>query len=421
MRHENDLKLEEIRHEIIRFKNDPVTQKLEARYKSRSMPEIMGFSRKEIAHSNFIAWLFSKEDHGELATYNLLKFIEILSIHPSKIRDEKQQYIFDNVISDDLQIESFDVATEVSIQKSGRVDLWIKFKYLRGGVLAKANLIIENKVTSAETGDQTERYYSYFQKEHPDDCNIFIFLTPISSIELQALDEPQCKNKNFIQINYQSIVDYLLEPLLRRSVSSDVNKVVQDYLLALSQPNISGEDVSKEIVMAIGEVERELLSKFWKNHQRLLFAALEAIATDPERPEEERKKIRKSVDDISKTTKDTSRVDIIYDGVEEFLQFKKADIGLNVVKTIEKNALLDVGVFEFLRSNRTCSFDLLKREDEVTETEKKYRKYRVNQDPELIYKGNEYYVARNWGRQSAEKFKKIIERKFPQLKIVFSD
>lgn len=153
-----------------------------------------------------------------------------------------------------------------------------------------------------------------------------MFLTPLPTIELQELREPQCLNKSFVQINYQSLVDYLLEPMLRKSIPPYVEKVVQDYLLALSQPNISGEDTTKEIVMAIAEQERELLTKFWKNHQKLLFAALEAIATDPEIPEEDRKQIRKSVDEISKSTRDTSKISIFCDGGEEYSQFKKADI-----------------------------------------------------------------------------------------------
>ena len=45
--------LEQIRTEIIRFKNDPSSQKLENFYYSKSFSEILGVSRREISHSNF--------------------------------------------------------------------------------------------------------------------------------------------------------------------------------------------------------------------------------------------------------------------------------------------------------------------------------------------------------------------------------
>ncbi len=46
--------LEQIRTEIIRFKNDPSSQKLENFYYSKSFSEILGVSRREISHSNFL-------------------------------------------------------------------------------------------------------------------------------------------------------------------------------------------------------------------------------------------------------------------------------------------------------------------------------------------------------------------------------
>jgi hypothetical protein len=49
--------IEEIRNEIIKFNNDINVQKLESLYSSKSFPEIMGVSRKELMHSNFIAWI----------------------------------------------------------------------------------------------------------------------------------------------------------------------------------------------------------------------------------------------------------------------------------------------------------------------------------------------------------------------------
>lgn len=58
---------------------------------------------------------------------------------------------------------------------------------------------------------------------------------------------------------------------------------------------------------------------------------------------------------------------------------------------------------------------MLKLESEVSETNKKYNKYRVSRDPELNYDGNDYYVARNWGKESAEVFANKVTTKFPLI------
>lgn len=73
-------------------------------------------------------------------------------------------------------------------------------------------------------------------------------------------------------------------------------------------------------------------------------------------------------------------------------------------------------MFDFLRKDKSCSFPLLKLVEEVTDTEIKYRKYRVNNEPELIYKEKGYYVARNWGIGNIEKFIDKMTKKFGNLK-----
>ena len=72
-------------------------------------------------------------------------------------------------------------------------------------------------------------------------------------------------------------------------------------------------------------------------------------------------------------------------------------------------------MFEFLRADNSCAIQLIKLAAEVTETNKKYNKYRVARETELIYNGKEYYVARNWGKNSAKNFASKITDKFPSI------
>ena len=71
--------------------------------------------------------------------------------------------------------------------------------------------------------------------------------------------------------------------------------------------------------------------------------------------------------------------------------------------------MIDQSVFDFLRKDKTCSFQLLKMRPEVKATEEKYKKYRVSREPELKFANNSYYVARNWGKESTERFVNKIQ------------
>ena len=52
---------------------------------------------------------------------------------------------------------------------------------------------------------------------------------------------------------------------------------------------------------------------------------------------------------------------------------------------------------------------------EVTATEEKYRRYRVNSEAELVYNGTEYYVVRNWGVGNIFDFFEKMSNKFNGL------
>ena len=48
----------------------------------------------------------------------------------------------------------------------------------------------------------------------------------------------------------------------------------------------------------------------------------------------------------------------------------------------------------------------------MTETEKRYSKYRFGRGPELIFEGKGYYIARNWGITNTPRFIEKMSSKF---------
>lgn len=419
-----ELTLSSIRNEIIKFKNDIVSQKLDRYYSSKSFSEILGVSRRELSHSNFIAWLLRDKESHNLSTFPIKKFLEILVMSSSSSQVEKHKELFDSIIVDDLKVDSLEISTERYIHNVGRVDIYVEAKLAYADKQQKIRIIVENKVSTKEHSDQTSKYYNYYESLEDDSWkNMYVFLTPISGLELSELNEPECSCKEYIQTNYQNLVDYLLEPILNKNISKNTENIIKEYLQALSQPAQNEEEVEHKqgLIMAIGKEERELLTRFWDQNQKLILSALYAISSDPEQDEDVRDNIGSALDSISSSGKDRSLLTISFNGKEEVSKIKKSDIGFKTVELLNDKGLINDEMFNFLRNDKTCSFLLLKQEAEMTETEMKYRKYRPNLEPELIYKNKGYYVARNWGKDNFKKFIDIMERTVSGLKYEVHD
>lgn len=409
--------IDQIRDEIIKFKNDPDFQKLENFYYSKSYSEILGVSRREISHSKFLAWLLGNLESHNLGEFPIKKFLDIIIKFSNDKLKSKYTDLFNSFATEDYFIERLTIKPEYSIKNVGRLDLYIELTLLISGNSRNIKLIIENKVESRENNDQTNSYFNYFNHFETDQSIIiYVYLTPISTLELIELTEPECNCKEFIQINYQSIVDYLIEPALNQNISSRTQNILTEYLKSLSQPSIDEEadGHKQELIMALGNEERKLLSSFWEKNQKLILASLYAISSDPEQEKDTRDSIREALDSLS-SDKDRSTYNIKYNGQTFIRSIKKSDIGLQTVKLLEAKSLIDNNIIEYLKQDRSCSFYLLKKSEDFTDTEIKYRKYKTNDPPELVYNGEEFYVARNWGIGNIHKLINKFTEKFPGL------
>lgn len=409
--------IDQIRDEIIKFKNDPDFQKLENFYYSKSFSEILGVSRREISHSGFLAWLLGNLESHNLGEFPIKKFLDIILKFSNDKLKSKHSDLFNSFVTEDYLIERLFIKSEYAIKNVGRLDIYIELTLLIAGKTKNIKLVIENKVESRENNDQTNSYFNFFNPtENDDNIVIYVYLTPISTLELIELTEPECNCKAFIQINYQSIVDYLIEPALNQNISTRTQNILTEYLKSLSQPSIDEEadGHKQELIMALGNEERKLLSSFWEKNQKLILASLYAISSDPEQEKDTRDSIREALDSLS-SDKDRSTYNIKYNGVVFKRNFKKSDIGLQTINLLKANGLIDHDIVNYLKEDKSCSFLLLKKKEDFTETEIKYRKYKTNDAPALIFNGEEFYVARNWGIGNIHKLINKFTDKFPGL------
>ena len=292
MKVSEELDVEDIKRLIRAFNDDADVQKLKSLYSTKSFPEIMGVSRGEISHSSFIAWMLNTDESHGLGNFTLKKLLEILVYYGEKKISKQNKGLVNSIILSDFQLNDVLVTTEKSIPKAGRLDIYIEAKVFipSDGKEQRLFIVLENKVNAKEGKGQTEKYYDYFEGVRKgDDIYLYVYLTPLSSLALSELKEPECSCKEFIQINYQSIADFIIKKALKRELTDRTRFILSEYSLSLSQPSIEEDTNKKEILMALGEEEKDLLNKFWNKNQNLIKAALYAISSDADQEEDARK------------------------------------------------------------------------------------------------------------------------------------
>lgn len=249
------------------------------------------------------------------------------------------------ILTDSLVINSLSVNTEQAIKtsskKNGRIDIVMKANVeIPDSTVKIIRIIIENKISSNEHDEQTQTYFDYYEKiksGNEEEVNLYLYLTPISSLELSFLDQPECSCKCFIQINYQDVLDYILEPALENINIPDKTKfIITEYIQTLSQPSLQEEDSFNNnqnlIIMAIGENERKLLTSFWENNETLILAAMNAISTDGNQDSEVSEEVEKVYNSLTKSSRDYSKFSINGQG-----NFNKRGLVCEIIKLYAKS------------------------------------------------------------------------------------
>jgi hypothetical protein len=269
-------------------------------------------------------------------------------------------------------------------------------------------LLVENKVKSGEHDKQTQNYHQWLvQTREGHTVDIPLFLTPISTLELSELDRPQCTCEEFLQINYQYLVDYVITSCLQQDLGPRARWMLEDYVRALSYPAFTNPEDS--LIMALGKEERKLLSDFWEEHRVLLSTMMSAISQDPDQEEE----VRGAAKDFANvSSKDRSDVQVLVDGQVESSFPYKADVGHEVVRVLLSHDLVDEDTFERLRKDRTTKRPLLKQESEM-EGDEATRRYRTKEGQEIEYGGDTYYASSQWTADAVHEFNRVVQDILP--------
>lgn len=319
-------------------------------YERPSYMGLLNVGRKELPHSSFISWLFDSatfnQSHPNSPIMHLLDIAVKRANQQNKIGDDKaiSASLSDSIYGRLFSISSTSCSLEEVIDNR-RCDIVIRCKIKDSE--RDLNICIENKVLSSEHTSQTEAYEQYYSNDENADW-LFLFLTPLSSVKLDDylnLDEKEkCTSEAFVQINYQDLLDYVLEPLINSvDKNSQVYFILDDYINTLRYP-VMEDNYKKRTIMAIGEQETKLLNDFWEGNHELIELALEAMSCNPNLDDEVRKEAEntyKSVKSLLQTAKDITRYVIIEDNQRDDNKekgYNKVDVAKKFAeKFCEKN------------------------------------------------------------------------------------
>lgn len=289
-------------------------------YERQSYMGLLNVGRKEQPHSSFIKWLFSSSTFNQNSADSPIMHLLDIAVQ----RANQQKKIGDNnaisiSLSDSIygrlfSISSTSCSLEVVIDNR-RCDIIIRCKIKDSE--RDLNICIENKVLSSEHTSQTEAYVKYYSSKNENADWLFLFLTPISSAELDDYfslsKKERCTSEKFIQINYQDLLDYVLEPLINSvDKNSQAYFILDDYINTLRYP-VKEENDKKRTIMAIGEKETKLLNDFWEGNHELIELALEAMSFNKNLDKDVRNKAKAAYKSMTslQTARDSTKFVII--------------------------------------------------------------------------------------------------------------
>lgn len=228
--------------------NDPAFDKLEQLLKSPNIFSILKIERREIRHSNFLAWLLDpKANHG-LGNIFLKRLLCDLAISHSNIFHIKE-------------VESLPYDTVRVKREWFDIDILIIFP--------KLVICIENKIDHKEKKGQLTKYRNYIKKAYPGRKKLYVFLTP---------DGRKAQyDSEFMSYSYEQIAENLSVLLSKKElVNPKVTTYVEDYVINLNR-KIMGNDEANKIAKRIYINHRELIDFINKNIPDILKEFQQAI------------------------------------------------------------------------------------------------------------------------------------------------
>lgn len=195
---------------------------------------ILGVTRAEIRHSNFLAWLLDANANHGLSNQVVVRFLR------SVLADERVEGI------DESDIEQLDYNAMRVRREWQNIDILLEFPDLI--------ICIENKVDAGEHGQQLEKYKGIINENFSGRRQAFVFLTPTGTAS-------ESKADTYVEYSYQQLVlvsEKKVLNIFRSRLQPVVISYLEDYILTIKQEILENDELNR------------LAEKLYKNHREAL-------------------------------------------------------------------------------------------------------------------------------------------------------
>ena len=410
---------QDIKDLIIEFNLDESINDLKRYYSTPTTWEIINQSRKETSHTQFLAWFFGNKDFNADPNAGPIKKLIVLLLKwaNKQVNAAFDKELANSIYSQSLSILSYDVSAESPIfiepYKEGYIDILVKCVAKVNNKVKNINIAIENKIGAPETIKpfnktklyQTEAYHQYITKEYKDDINLFVFLKPTDR-DLENVKQAECKCDKYIQINYQELLDNIIQPVCDQKDISVENKYrLKDYIKTLGKPAETDEDTNKNIIiMAMNQKERELLTIFFKNNEDLIRAAINALGDE---------ELSKSMESFNRKTRSKYSINgegcySMYEVLEKFVEFRLTNTS-DSVQDIDK----EIAGFVKSKSNSNSS----SKDAYVSDTQKRVIQENKKPHGTFTFNGRKIRYTKQWSDGGSNptftRFRQGVSGKYP--------
>ena len=419
MKHENDISAQD----VVKFLKDKKFVKAVEYFRTQPIFNILGVQRAETKHSAFISWLLGLDIESQSGFSPLKMFL----LECKKLIDEKynnnkliseEYYWVNDIINEKMFLKNISITTEIPISTDsrgrGRLDIFANAKVRTTGPKSHPiNLIIENKIYSGENQDQTKKYYEWGKKQ--EGYSLFVYLTPLPNSKFISLKETKASQKQFIEINYQWLVEKIIEPIYARIENYETRLYIKDYLKTLSRPSF-GEDTKLESgkdteeIMAIESSVKELLVSIWDENPDLMFSIMKAkldFGSEDESPETKQAltSIIKKIEVARKKRGENTRIYFIDENGKKTKAYTLKDFVIETTKKyFEKNPLTEESMKIFGTTNQkdkeskeVITYSYLEGYEKASKYSKNAGKYNgFDLDTPISIGGVNYYIMRVW-------------------------
>ncbi len=392
----SELTKEKVREMVLAFNFDSSVERLRRYYATPTVWEITGQARKETSHTQFLAYLFGTK-FNEDCNYSAVKRLILLLLKWAENQNIENFHpvLAESVYKQSLTVSKCQACTEVLASEekygNGRIDVLINCEAeihdeansISGNVNKKINILIEGKIGANETrkGDyfQTDMYHKYITDEYGGDenINLFVLLKPSREKLLSEIKEPECHCKKYIQIDFQELLDNVIQPISeQKELSPEHQFILKDYIRALGVPSETenGKQLKQIRTMAIGKEEKELLRSIFNKNERLIRAMIETLGD---------KGLTESMANYpgNRYSINGEGSYTMYGVLEEFIKFRfkaRASIQESIQERIQEIDR-EIRSFVYIRRKNPLVSEAKNGED------KRWKKFKLKDGPEIVY------------------------------------